>query len=525
MNLAHEIHSKCHIFECAQPMTDRITRVAGYSGYVEWTDANAAAAAELLETAKREQQFNLPQTDVEQARVLNAIDSRYFHGIVDRSKFITLGMAADLETSLRTASADMSPDMIMHVGFPYNGEPPKHLLMASEETAPELHYVRNHGNIPLIIGDADEHVLEIGGAIEQPLQLTLRQLKTEFQQHEVRSTLQCAGNRRQSMEDAGTLTGDPVAVTMWTEQAIGGAIWTGVSMRDVLARCKLGADVDEVEFVGMDTIVKLETAFNYAISVPLAKIVQLDDVFLVHAMNGKPLTAIHGAPLRSITRGSIGARSVKWLKKINLRIGPSMNQSQQKEYRLVPSNVSKQNFNFLDGMMLTDMPVNSCIMQPLTNQVLVHDGEIDIAGWAFVGGGRWIERIEVSSDGGTTWQRVPSEHITPLRIHAWRLWKTRVKIPQHIEGWIELACRAVDSGVNFQPTDVRQIWNWHGYLCNTVHRVRVFSAHDGNPKTVHRLTYLANHNDSLIPIRQPPQEEPGKDDPADLFIPVRHSAN
>ncbi|KOS21318.1 hypothetical protein ESCO_006783 [Escovopsis weberi] len=39
-------------------------------------------------------------------------------------------------------------------------------------------------------------------------------------------------------------------------------------------------------------------------------------------------------------------------------------------------------------------------MTPWHKEVVVHNGHIEVTGWAYSGGGRWPERVEVSTDGG-----------------------------------------------------------------------------------------------------------------------------
>ena len=50
---------------------------------------------------------------------------------------------------------------------------------------------------------------------------------------------------------------------------------------------------------------------------------------LIRQMNGVPLPRIHGAPLRLIVPGVIGARSCKWLLRLTVLADPSMGPVQQ----------------------------------------------------------------------------------------------------------------------------------------------------------------------------------------------------
>lgn len=72
--------------------------------------------------------------------------------------------------------------------------------------------------------------------------------------------------------------------------------------------------------------------YNYAVSVPWRKVRQNEEVILAWEMNGKPLPKIHGFPLRVVVTGYIGARSAKWVYKINAIAEPSMGPVQSAEY-------------------------------------------------------------------------------------------------------------------------------------------------------------------------------------------------
>jgi sulfite oxidase len=84
------------------------------------------------------------------------------------------------------------------------------------------------------------------------------------------------------------------------------------------------------------------------------------------------------------------------------------------------------------------MPVSSALLVPAVNEVVVHDGFIDCSGWAF-SGSAFVQRVEVSSDGGFVWFEVPEENLSPKYYHAARLW--HMKLPVQAEGWLELVVR------------------------------------------------------------------------------------
>lgn len=173
----------------------------------------------------------------------------------------------------------------------------------------------------------------------------------------------------------------------------------------------------------------------------------------------QPLPEIHGFPLRVVVPGYIGARSVKWLTRIKVLDEPSWAPVQRKEY-LYYSNmqIGKHNSLYSNGFSIQDMPVSSAILKPRNLDVIVHDGHIELQGWAYSGGENWIERVEVSLDGGHNWYSVPDEGLSGKHYYTWRLWK--MQVPCDAEGWIDAMVRAWDSCCNTQPTYVRSAWNW-----------------------------------------------------------------
>ena len=149
------------------------------------------------------------------------------------------------------------------------------------------------------------------------------------------------------------------------------------------------------------------------------------------------------------------------------------------------------------------MPVSSAIMHPLDKSVVIHDGYINMEGWAFSGGtgGNWPERVEVSTDGGSVWYETPYELLSQKYFHAWRTWS--IDVPVDAEGWLELVVRCWDNSLNTQPTFVRSTWNWDLHVTSSCHRIKVFSVNKLRPQTAARLAEMEKRGIPFLPITKP----------------------
>jgi sulfite oxidase len=191
------------------------------------------------------------------------------------------------------------------------------------------------------------------------------------------------------------------------------------------------------------------------------------EVLLAYEMNGEPLTAEHGAPLRVVTPGYVGARSVKWLGSIRLQEEPSSNYYQAYAYKLFPPEVDEETAEWEKGLMLGELSVNSVIYQPM-NEETVPAGSVPVRGYAITGGGRSVERVDVSIDGGESW--VTAELEEGNDPWAWRFWEASVDLEP---GQYEIVARAWDAAANTQPELAEHIWNFKGYMNNSWHKVQV----------------------------------------------------
>jgi DMSO/TMAO reductase YedYZ molybdopterin-dependent catalytic subunit len=320
-------------------------------------------------------------------------------------------------------------------------------------TPNELFYVRHHSYAPTV--DAKDWRLAIDGEVDKPYTLTLDELK-RFPRASVTVTLECAGNGRAFYDP-------PVAGIQWEKGAVGTARWTGVPLADVLKKAGVKATGKYVALNGADKPVGKQPDFIR--NVPLDKALHADTV-LAYEMNGQPLPALHGFPLRAVVPGWEGAYAVKWLNHIQVIPQEHDGFFVKTAYRYPNKRVAPgAAVPPQDTIPLTGLVVKSFINAPLDNTTQ-KAGPVRVSGYAWAGES-FITKVEVSQDNGMTWQlaRLGRER----EKYAWQSFEHTFDITK--PGSYLLMARATDDKGNMQP--VAPQWNPAGYLWNVIDKVRI----------------------------------------------------
>jgi sulfite oxidase len=315
-------------------------------------------------------------------------------------------------------------------------------------------FVRNHMLEPTEL-DAGGWRLSLGGEVEKSLTLSLAEL-SKLEIHSVVNTLECAGNGR-------SLQRPPVPGIQWGKGAVGTARFSGPRLRDVLQRAGVKPAGKHVMFRGLDEVPGKVPPFIR--SIPIEKALDADTLIATH-MNGSRLTKHHGFPARALVPGWIGAASCKWLTEIKLLDAEFVGNFMSPGYRLPnqavkPGDAVKPE----DTHAVTALSVKSVISGPIdgsnlkASKVTVHG-----AAWA---GEADVVKVEVSADGGTSWNRAKLGR--DQAHYAWRLWSFDWKPTKG--GDYSILSRATDSQGRIQPTT--PVWNPSGYLYNAVDQVNL----------------------------------------------------
>jgi sulfite oxidase len=236
----------------------------------------------------------------------------------------------------------------------------------------------------------------------------------------------------------------------------------------VLKIAGLKEDAKHVWFEGLDEISKDDGTIPFGASIPVSKAMSDADgmpgALLTTRMNDQPLTPDHGAPLRGVVPGYIGARSVKWLGKIVVSDRPSPNHYVATAYKLVQEGTPVE---WDESGPIYRFPLNSVICTPAPNAKIAA-GKTPVVGYALPSGqpGVSIVKVEVSADEGRSW--TTAKITSPLRQHCWVLWKADVKVSSSVS---ELIVRATDSSGDTQPENAD--WNLKGYMFNGWYHVPI----------------------------------------------------
>lgn len=346
---------------------------------------------------------------------------------------------------------------------PLNAETPIHLLDDSV-TPNSLHFVRNNGHIPdrALCGDLRGWRLAVDGEVRRPRLWTLDALQRELEHCEAQITIECAGNGRAGFHP-------PTPGNQWTLGAVGCARYRGVRLADVLNASGLKDSARYVAYYGEDPHLSRDPKRD-AISrgVPIQKALDRHTL-LAWEMNGQPLPAEHGFPLRLLCPGWPGSTCGKWLRRLWVRDrvhdGAKMTGSSYRmpKHPVAPGETVPES----DMEIITLMPVKSMITHPETRARASIRAPLEIRGKAWSGTGR-IQQVDISLNFGARWHPVDLSP-APNR-YAWQSWTIRLPLPG--KGYYEIWARATDDRGNAQPMIVPG-WNPKGYLNNAMHRIAV----------------------------------------------------
>jgi sulfite dehydrogenase len=318
-------------------------------------------------------------------------------------------------------------------------------------TPNDAFFVRWHlASIPQQI-DAAAHRIAVSGEVSTPLSLSMADL-AKLPAVEVVAVNQCSGNSR-------GLSVPPVPGGQWDNGAMGNARWTGVRLRDILDRAGLKASAKQVQFDGLDQGVFPATPdFKKSLDVDVARGA---DVIVAYAMNGEALPVLNGFPVRLVVPGWYSTYWVKMLSAITVLEKTDDNFWMKTAYRIpdTPDNAVVPGTTGFPTIPINRMRVRS-FLTSVADGATIRPGPADLRGIAF-DGGSGIKRVELSTDGGTTWRDAVLE--ADYGKYSFRRWHAPLTARA---GKLAIAVRATANDGAVQPAV--QGWNPAGYLRNAV---------------------------------------------------------
>ena len=297
-----------------------------------------------------------------------------------------------------------------------------HQYVSSITNQPDI-FVLAHFGIPRF--DADTWMMEIGGLVRSPRKFSFADIRG-LPKREVQTFHQCAGFPKKH----------------WLPtRRISNAVWAGADLKTLLDEIGLLPEARFLWSYGMDHGRFDEvSAPCYLKDMPLERL-ERGDVLLAYEVNGEMLDADHGAPVRLMIPGFYGTNCVKWLSRMELA-------------------TTRADSPFITT--LYNDPINPDAMDPYSNtypvweiapeSLIVNPGPttevgsdpIEIWGWSWADGG--VACVEVSTDGGESWQKARLEEQVERSWQKFRLvWKPQRSRPT------ALVSRAIGKNGMTQP--------------------------------------------------------------------------
>jgi DMSO/TMAO reductase YedYZ molybdopterin-dependent catalytic subunit len=382
-----------------------------------------------------------------------------------------------------TACPDVGGEVLEWTDQPIDVPPPaqgvvgnllKWETLESRLTPADNFFTVKHYNLPDI--DPSTWRLSVEGLVDRPATLSLADLQHR-PHRQVEFTLECSGN-----------TGLPFFIG-----GIGNAVWGGAQLAPLLKSAKPSGNATEVVFWGADagTVTIRDDSgvtgpgltgvgtpdagggLDLTITEHFARSMSLDDALapanlLAYDMNGGPLPAEHGAPVRLIAPGWYGVANVKWLTRIEFIDRRFTGRFMARDYvtfreQTLPSGETVWTFTNVGRARLKSAPA----------RVSRRGNHYSVFGVAW---GAAISRVEVSIDGGS-WAPAQlcgqTSHGASANGLVWQFWTYDWGTPP--PGTHTVTSRAFDVNGNLQPppddpylSSRRTYWENNGQITRTV---------------------------------------------------------
>jgi DMSO/TMAO reductase YedYZ molybdopterin-dependent catalytic subunit len=306
--------------------------------------------------------------------------------------------------------------------------------LSSYLTPEQNYFVVAHYGVPTI--DPATWKLDIRGRVGSPRSYTLDELKKRSRAQQ-ECVFECGGNRGPAIMN----------------RMVGNARWTGTALWPLIQDAKPLGDALEVITWGADEgeeeIRKEKYRQCFARSMTLTDMAK-SGAILAWEMNGEPLTADHGFPVRVVVPGWYGVQNVKWVNALEVSPDRFMGRFQARDYVTIMGRQHGDKTEWVETSV-TKIRTKSMIAR-VTRQA---NGSLSVFGVAMTDGTP-LKSVDVQLDEGA-WVQAKLEK--PANPYAWTWF--RAELPALPAGAHSVASRATDAlGRTQPPTLEMKKTNW-----------------------------------------------------------------
>ena len=305
--------------------------------------------------------------------------------------------------------------------------------------------------------------LKISGQVEQPLELSMDDLKSQFEPARVIAVNQCSGNSRGRSSPR-------VFGGQWGDGAMGNAEWVGPRLRDILKRAGVKSTAADVSFNGLDQPASASVP-DFVKSLSIGRIMDDPNVLVAYQMNGQPLPMLNGFPARLVVPGWYSTYWVKNLFEINVLDHAFEGFWVKTAYRIPDTACGciEPGTSPAHTVPINRIKMRSVIAVPEDGSRVQVGRPVTLKGVAF-DGGYGISEVLVSDDAARSWKSAAlGSDLGPYSFREWSYaWTARKP------GNYRLMARAVNKVGESQPLEA--LWNPAGYLYNAAKHVDLVAA-------------------------------------------------